>query len=80
MLPKLKVVDKKPNVCAVCKSPNIVPVVYGYPLYANTNLDSQIKEGSIIMGGCVGFYNMPDWICKDCKCNYQKELKLELSR
>lgn len=76
MSPTFKLIDKKPNECLVCGSTNISTFVYGYPSYEDADLAKKINDGTVILGGCASFVDMPDWVCQGCNCKYRQELNL----
>lgn len=63
--------ENKPDRCPLCKSPNVVRILYGMPSY-EAFLDAE--AGKIIIGGCVVSSNDPRWGCIDCKAKiYSKK-------
>ena len=59
---KNRVAMKKPT-CLNCNSPNIIPIVYGFP---DLKLKEQIDNSEVASGGCEVWDDPPEWRCKDC--------------
>ena len=61
--------------CPDCSSRNVVPIVYGLP---SADAWEKMEKGEIGIGGCCIFTdedgNMlnPEWVCKDCGCEFPK--------
>ena len=52
--------------CPRCGSKNIAEILYGLPDY-NEELQSEIKEGKLRLGGCCASELDPKYYCNDCK-------------
>ncbi len=60
-------VEKK---CPKCNSKNIIPILYGLPVY-EAFLKEQ--EGKLKLGGCVIDEESPNWHCKDCGYEWKED-------
>jgi ribosomal protein S27E len=60
---------KKAVQCPNCGSPDIVPIVYGYPT-EKTKIDQ--SEGKIVLGGCCVSRDNFDMHCKACGHEWKK--------
>ena len=56
---------KIPRSCPNCHSPRIAEILYGLPSFSE-QLDKDIKEGRVVLGGCCISDNDPDYKCMDC--------------
>jgi primosomal protein N' len=56
---------KIPKSCPNCNSPRLAEILYGLPRF-DDELDNDIKEGRIVLGGCCVTDNDPDYKCVDC--------------
>ncbi|HGY54210.1 MAG TPA: hypothetical protein ENK44_00780 [Caldithrix abyssi] len=56
---------EKPKKCPVCGSERIANIVYGY-LDFTKQLEKEIEEGKIALGGCLVELGNPLWQCADC--------------
>jgi hypothetical protein len=61
----------KPEQCPNCGSKDIIAILYGLPIFT-PKLEAEIKEGNVILGGCMVSPLTPIWRCKDCKTNIYK--------
>ncbi len=50
--------------CPKCKSNNVVPIIYGKP---GKEMMKNVKEGKIVLGGCIIKPFSKKWHCKECK-------------
>jgi hypothetical protein len=57
--------------CPICKSKNTIPILYGYPDYTE-ELQKEVKEGKIMIGGCLWMGDSPTHWCKDCDKGFGK--------
>lgn len=60
--------------CPECKSTHIAFVMMGMPLY-DDELERKLKEGKIILGGCVVSDGDPNFVCNDCKHQWRRDGK-----
>jgi len=56
--------------CPRCKSKNVIPILYGYPMLSAMR---KAEKGLIELGGCCIGENDPNWHCKDCKNKFIKK-------
>jgi len=56
---------RKPRKCPNCGSAKIASIQYGYPIFSE-ELDQAMKDGKIVLGGCVITGCDPSWQCIDC--------------
>jgi transposase-like protein len=61
----------KPDNCPLCGSQDIIKILYGLPIFT-PELEAKIKEGNVILGGCILSSKKPTWRCKDCKTDIYK--------
>jgi len=66
----------KPEVCPNCGSKSIGEILYGMPVFT-PELEIQIAEGKIVLGGCIYSNEFPAWKYKDCKTKIYKPLKVQ---
>lgn len=60
---------KKPRICPVCKSKIVGTYAYGLQTY-DEEQQKKIKEGRVILGGCVIDYDQPVWGCEFCGTDF----------
>jgi hypothetical protein len=53
-----------------CSSKNAMPIVYGFPA---PGLFEKAEEGKVRLGGCCVGENDPEFYCKDCEYEWNKE-------
>ena len=70
---KLIRLNSKPNYCPVCGSDKIATYLRGMPAMS-LKLESDIKEGKIILGGCCISDDDPFCNCPECKTDFYKNL------
>ena len=51
--------------CPRCNSKNQVKILYGLPRF-DEEMEKDIDEGKIVLGGCSIDWDSPIWRCKDC--------------
>ena len=56
----------KPRKCPKCGSLIVARILYGYPAYSE-ELQTDMKAGRIVLGGCCITLDDPAWKCKDCE-------------
>lgn len=56
----------KPSRCPACQSPHITAILYGMPVF-DDDLDTALKGGEVVLGGCCIADESPSWVCNDCK-------------
>ncbi len=57
-------------ICPKCGSSNSIKIVYGLPIY-EAGLKAQ--EGKIKLGGCCITGDNPEYFCKDCKNEWNRQ-------
>lgn len=77
---------EKPEKCPACGSSKVADVIYGYLDYSD-ELQSQLDQGKIILGGCCVTNDDPEWQCSECgvdiyrfKLIYDRTLTEDFSR
>ncbi len=56
--------------CPKCSSKNAIPTVYGLPAPEHFE---KAEEGKVRLGGCCVGENDPEFYCKDCEYEWNKE-------
>jgi hypothetical protein len=64
--------DTKPELCPKCGSKRIAEILYGEP-YFSPELQTELKNGTIILGGRLLTGNDPIWGCVDCNAEIFQE-------
>ncbi len=57
----------KPRKCPQCGSSKIAEIMYGLPDFSSEELNKDVEEGRIVLGGCIVAPDNPRWKCKDCE-------------
>ena len=65
-------VKRKPRKCPQCGSAKIADILYGLPAFS-PELDKSLKEGKIVLGGCIMWGDDPKWKCAECETDIYKE-------
>lgn len=68
---RLELVKRKPIKCPFCKG-RVVPIVYGEP---TPEIDTKVKRGEVIFGGCIIYQGKPQWQCLDCKTDFLRDME-----
>ena len=68
--------EKKPKHCPICNSISIAYYIYGMPSM-NEKMQQRLKQGKIVLGGCVLMFDDPKWMCNNCKTDFFKILSDE---
>lgn len=55
--------------CPSCGSKNVVKIVYGMPSY---ELYEEAEQGKVVLGGCCIMEDAPQYFCKDCNYEWNK--------
>ena len=50
--------------CPNCGARAGIPILYGYP--APDQLERS-EAGEIVLGGCICFFDQPEWSCRACR-------------
>jgi hypothetical protein len=70
----VKILKKANPSCHVCKSKEVIPIVYGLP---SPRLIKDAKKGKFFLGGCVVTGNDPNWYCTNCGTKWRDERSVE---
>ena len=72
--------SKKHPPCPKCNGKNIAEFLFGLPRF-DEELEKEIKENKIVLGGCSTAWDDPKWRCNDCghRWNDDKKMKIFMS-
>ena len=56
--------------CPYCGSQNIAEYLYGYPDLDDDELEKQIENKEVILGGCIITDDNPSFHCNDCGMDF----------
>ncbi len=65
-------VSEAPRSCPVCGKKTIAPIMYGLPNFTE-ELERDVREGKIVLGGCVVTDHDPQWKCTSCGALFYRE-------
>ena len=65
-------VKRKPRKCPHCGLAKIADILYGYPVFS-PELEKELKDGKIELGGCCITGDDPMWKCTECETDIYKE-------
>ena len=65
-------VKRKPRKCPQCGSAKIANILYGLPIFS-PELEKELKDGKIELGGCCISDDDPIWKCTECEVDIYKE-------
>jgi hypothetical protein len=54
-----------PTACPACGGPRVASILYGLPAFS-PELDRELNEGRVVLGGCCVSGDDPKWQCADC--------------
>jgi ribosomal protein L37AE/L43A len=57
--------SRKPAKCPKCGSKRVARIQYGLPAFTE-ELERQLAEGKVVLGGCCMTDDDPAWQCADC--------------
>ena len=60
--------------CPRCGSKNSIRIVYGYPSH---ELFNEAEAGKVKLGGCCIFEGSPEYFCKDCEHEWNREQAID---
>jgi len=60
--------------CSKCGSNNSIKIVYGMPSY---KLSLEAEAGKVKLGGCVISLGNPEYFCKDCSHEWNREQAID---
>jgi len=55
----------KPDRCPECGKSQMADILYGYPAFSD-ELQQDINEGRVMLGGCCVSFDDPAWVCSQC--------------
>ena len=64
--------ERKPSKCPNCGGKKVASILWGMPAYSE-ELQRDIAEGKIIIGGCCVSDDDPKWQCAECGAEIYKE-------
>lgn len=67
------VIDQGRPQCPQCGSSNVAKILWGMPAFSE-ELERELDEGRIVLGGCCISGADPDWHCNDCGCEFGERL------
>lgn len=63
----------KPRKCPKCGSEKVADILWGMPAYSR-ELQEDLDNGKIVLGGCCVTDNDPEWQCVDCEAKMFKAI------
>jgi hypothetical protein len=57
--------QERPASCPACGSPRVASILYGLAQFT-PELERELAEGRVVLGGCVVFDESPKWQCAAC--------------
>lgn len=57
--------------CPRCSSEVVVPIAYGLP---SPEMVESSRRGELALGGCVRFGGAPDYTCRNCGHEWQRQI------
>jgi hypothetical protein len=72
MMEKKIIAKRKPRKCPECGCTKVAYILYGLPAFS-PELESELKEGKVVLGGCCVTECDPTWQCIECKAQIYKE-------
>jgi ribosomal protein L37AE/L43A len=64
---------RKPRRCPACGSARVARILWGMPAYSE-QLEQELAEGKIVLGGCCVSGDDPAWACADCDASIYREV------
>lgn len=64
-------VKRRPRRCTACFAPTIAAVLYGMPAF-DRQMELDIEEGRLVLGGCAIGHDDPAWSCTTCGAPIKK--------
>ncbi len=65
-----------PNMCPNCGSDNIAEILWGLPSFTD-ELQEELAEGKIVLGGCCVSFDDPRYECNDCMHRFGRSMFAE---
>ena len=56
---------RKPRSCPACRHRPVATILYGMPAFSE-ELESDLKHGTVALGGCLPALDGPVWECTGC--------------
>lgn len=69
--------SRKPRKCPACGSKRIARILYGLPAFSD-ELQRDLEEGKITLGGCCIRDDDPVWQCADCDMEFYKKTTISI--
>ncbi|MEE2939651.1 MAG: DUF6508 domain-containing protein [Planctomycetota bacterium] len=66
-------VKRRPRRCTACFAPTIATVLHGMPAY-DRQMELDIEEGRLVLGGCLIGHDDPAWSCTTCGAPIKRPL------
>lgn len=57
--------SRKPIKCPACGAKAVARILYGMPIFSE-ELEEELREGKITLGGCCVSDDDPNWECTSC--------------
>jgi hypothetical protein len=64
---------RKPSKCPNCGGKKVASILYGLPHFSE-ELERDMAEGKIVLGGCCELIGAPKWQCAECGVEVYKEI------
>ncbi len=62
--------------CPKCGSKRIARILWGMPAFTE-ELERDLEEGRIVLGGCCISEDSRDWECRDCGCRFGENIAIQ---
>ena len=69
---------RKPRKCPACKSTGVASILYGSPVFS-PELEADLEEKRIVLGGCVVTEDDPRWQCTACDALFYRKIDFDIS-
>lgn len=56
---------RKPRECPSCGSNRVSEILHGMPAFSD-ELEKEMNEGRVVLGGCCVTDDDPEWECAEC--------------
>lgn len=63
---------RRPRRCTACFALTVAPVLYGMPAY-DAQMESDLKAGRLVLGGCCIGLDDPAWACTTCGASIKRQ-------
>lgn len=68
--------EDNPTKCPNCGSDNIAEILWGLPSFTD-ELQKELSEGKVVLGGCCVDFGDPKYECNDCKHRFGRSMFAE---